>query len=317
MRLLLIVMNERRALIDRLYEEISRGCEHCDIRRLEPHEQDNLAEYFADHVDVENYDRIAFMIRFKKIKQQSKFLQSLKNPVFIEFDNWQNYAQVKNAGEFSRMYRAVPWCRVVATGYIVATKLAAEGFDVAFAPKCYDHTVLKNLGRERPIELGFVGSTHNSIYKERVKLLKQISAQQNLDIDFVESSALYLEKLNNIRFFLTPDKGFGEYMIKAFEAMGCGCILVAYDQGDEENRAIGFQDMVNVVLFKDVDELYAKLDLLRKDPARADRIADAGERFVRENCTYSHWGARIVEALNPPMRERVLPKSLLSRLFNF
>jgi hypothetical protein len=309
-------MNERRALIDRLYEEISRHCELCDVRRLSPQEQEDLTAYFAEHVDTGKYDRIAFMIRFKKIKKQAKFLQTLQSPVFIEFDNWQNYAHVKNDGEFSQLYREVPWCRVIATGYVVAKQLTAEGFDVAFTHKCYDHTVLKNLRQERPIELGFVGSTHNSIYKERVKLLDQISATQNLDIDFVESSALYLQKLNNIRFFLTPDKGFGEYMIKAFEAMGCGCILVAYDQGDEENRAIGFQDMINVVLFRDVDELYNKLDLLRKDTAVAERIAAAGEQFVRENCTFAHWGERIVEALEPPLRERVLPKSWFRRLLN-
>lgn len=317
MRLLLIVMNERRALIDRLYEEIGQRCEVCDVLRLTPQQQENLAAYFAEYVDTTKYDRIAFMIRFKKIKKQAKFLQTLQNPVFIEFDNWQNYAHVKNDGEFSQLYRAVPWCRVIATGYMVAKQLAAEGFDVAFTHKCYDHTVLKNLGHERSIELSFVGSTHNSIYKERVKLLKQIAATQNLDIDFVESSDLYLEKLNKIRFFLTPDKGFGEYMIKAFEAMACGCILVAYDQGEEENRAIGFQDMVNVVLFRDVDELHNKLDLLRKDSALAARIASAGEQFARENCTFAHWGERIVKALEVPMRERVLPRPWWQRLFNF
>jgi glycosyltransferase involved in cell wall biosynthesis len=317
MKLLLIVMNERRALIDQLYTEISRGFDECDIRRLEPDEQDDLATYFSKHVDIERYDRIAFMIRFKKIKKQTAFLQTIKNLVFIEFDNWQNYAQVKNGGAFSRLYRTVPWCKVLATGYVVSRKLAAEGFDTEFAPKGYDHTVLRNLGHERPIELGFVGSTHNSIYKERVKLLKQISAREKLDVDFVESSALYLEKLNSIRFFLAPDKGFGEYMIKVFEAMACGCILVAYDQGEEENTAVGFKDMVNVVLFKEVDELFAKLDLLRKNTALADQIALAGEHLVRENNTFVKWGKRIADQVKLPMRERVLPQSFFQRLFNF
>ena len=317
MKLLLIVMNERRALIDQLYAEISLGFDECDLRRLGPSEQDNLQAYFSKHVDMARYDRIAFMIRFKKIKKQTAFLQGIKNLVFIEFDNWQNYANVKNGGEFSRMYRAVPWCKVIATGYVVAKKLAAEGFDAEFAQKCYDHTVLKNLGHERPIELGFVGSTHNSIYKERVKLLEQISDREKIDVDFVESSALYLEKLNSIRFFLTPDKGFGEYMIKVFEAMACGCILVAYDQGDEENAAVGFKDMVNVVLFRDVEELFAKLDLLRKDTALADRIALSGENLVRERSTFVHWGKRIAELVKLPMRERVVPKSFFQRLFSF
>lgn len=318
MKLLLIVMNERRALIDKLYTEIAKGFEQCDVRRLSPEQQFNLRDYFAEHVDASAYDRIAFMIRFKKIREQTDFLQTIENLVFIEFDNWMNYAKVKHAGEFSRMYRAVPWCKIVATGHVVAQKLIAEGFDATFTAKCYDDTMLQNLHRERSIEIGFVGSTNNSAYKERVKLLEQISARVSVDVDFVEDHAAYAEKLNSIRFFLTPDKGFGEYMIKAFEAMGCGCILLTYDQGADENRALGFEDMVNVVLFTDVDELCAKLDLLRSDTALAERIAQAGERLVRENYTFADWGRRIAEAVRQPMRPRVLParRSFLRRFFN-
>lgn len=318
MKLLLIVMNERRALIDELYSEIAKGFEQCDVHRLTPEQQFNLRDYFAEHVDVDAYDRIAFMIRFKKIREQTDFLQTIEKLVFIEFDNWMNYAKVKHAGEFSRMYREVPWCRIVATGYVVTQKLVAEGFDAVFTAKCYDSTMLRNLGHERSIEIGFVGSTNNSAYKERVKLLEQISARTKVDIDFVEDHAAYARKLNDIRFFLTPDKGFGEYMIKAFEAMACGCILLTYDQGAEENRALGFEDMVNVVLFTDVDELCAKLELLRRDTALTARIAQAGETLVRENYTFVHWGARIAEAVRRPLRERVLPprKSFLRRLFN-
>lgn len=319
MKLLLIVMNERRALVDELYTEIARGFEYCDVRRLTPDEQNDLQDYFARHVDVAAYDRIAFMIRFKKIKKQTAFLQTIENLVFIEFDNWMNYAKVKSAGEFARMYRQVPWCKVIATGYVVTQKLVAEGFDATFTAKCYDSTALKNLGRPRTIEVGFVGSTNNSVYKERVKLLQRISARTHVDTDFVENHAAYVEKLNSIRFFLAPDKGFGEYMIKVFEAMACGCILLTYDQGAEENRAIGFEDMVNVVLFKDVDELMAKLDRLRGDTALADRIALAGETFVREHNTFVHWGQRIATAIKQPMRKRVLPerKSFFRRLFDF
>lgn len=318
MKLLLIVMNERRALIDRLYEEIGRGFERCDVRRLTPDEQNNLQDYFARNVDVDQYDRIAFMVRFKKIKQQTSFLQTLENLVFIEFDNWMNYAEVKNAGEFSRMYRQVPWCKVIATGHVVTQKLVAEGFDAHFTAKCYDDTVLRNLGGPRLIEIGFVGSTNNSIYTERVKLLQQIAARTPVDMDFVEDHAAYAAKLNQIRFFLTPDKGFGEYMIKVFEAMACGCILLSYDQGDDENRALGFEDMTNVVLFETVDELCAKLERLRADTALADRIAQAGETLVREHYTYVHWGRRIAAAVQQPMRARALPKpkSFFQRLFN-
>jgi glycosyltransferase involved in cell wall biosynthesis len=309
-------MNERRALIDRLYDEIGRGFDECDLRRLTSDEQSDLQDYFARNVDVARYDRIAFMIRFKKIKLQVAFLQTIRNLVFIEFDNCLNYIKGKSDGEFSRMYRQVPWCKIVATGYIVTQKLAAEGFDASFTAKCFDSAVLRNLGHARPIEVGFVGSTNNSSYRERLKLLNQIAARTTVDIDFVEDHDAYAEKLNSIRFFLVPDKGFDEYMIKVFESMACGCVLFSYDQGDEENRALGFEDMVNVVLFRTVDEFCAKLDRLRGDGALADRIARAGETLVHERYTFVHWGRRIADAVQQPMRPYALPrKTWLQRLF--
>lgn len=316
MKILLLVMKERRALIDRLYDEIGRGFDECDVRRLTPDEQGNLQEYFARHIDIDRYDRIAFMLRFKKIKSQTAFLQTIRNLVFIEFDNCLNYIKGKSLGEFSRMYRQVPWCKIVATGYIVTKKLEAEGFDVSFTAKCFDSAVLRNVGHARPIEVGFVGSTNNSSYRERLKLLKQIAARTPVDIDFVEDHTAYAAKLNSIRFFLTPDKGFDEYMIKVFEAMACGCVLFSYDQGEQENRALGFQDMVNVVLFRSVDEFCAKLERLRYDAKLTESIAQAGEKLVHERYTFVHWGRRIADAVQQPMRPYALPRrSFFQRLF--
>ena len=65
--------------------------------------------------------------------------------------------------------------------------------------------------------------------------------------------------LNRIRFFVSADIGMGEYMIKNFEAMACGCVLLAYDQGELENEALGFIDMHNIVLYRRLDELRDKL----------------------------------------------------------
>src|SRR5262249_45870483 len=160
----------------RLYDEISARCDVCDIRRLTPEQQSDLEGYFAGNVKPGDYDRIAFMVRFKKIKSQVRFLRTIENLVFIEFDAFQNYLAGKNFGEFSRLFRAVPWSRLIVTGHVVAEKLCAEGFDAVFAPKGFDHAFLRNLGRKRNVDLGFVGSTNNSIYEERVKLLEAISA---------------------------------------------------------------------------------------------------------------------------------------------
>ncbi|WP_202985136.1 glycosyltransferase, partial [Klebsiella pneumoniae] len=90
----------------------------------------------------------------------------------------------------------------------------------------------------------------------------------------------YCNTLNRIRFFVSADVGMGEYMIKNFEAMACGCVLLAYDQGEEENRALGLQDMHNVVFYDSIPTLQEKLRRLRANPELARQIAENGRHLA-------------------------------------
>ena len=102
-------------------------------------------------------------------------------------------------------------------------------------------------------------------------------------------------------------------MIKSFEAMACGCVLLAFDQGAAENQALGFKDMVNVVLYKDIPQLQEKLSVLRSDPQLAADIARNGQDLAVSQFSFARIGQRIVDALQPPLRPRA-PLSLLERL---
>ncbi len=68
-------------------------------------------------------------------------------------------------------------------------------------------------------------------------------------------------------------------MIKNFEAMACGCVLLAWSQG-EEDRLLGFEDMENTVFYRSEDEAVQKLELLQRDPELAARIARNGQAFA-------------------------------------
>jgi glycosyltransferase involved in cell wall biosynthesis len=105
----------------------------------------------------------------------------------------------------------------------------------------------------------------------------------------------------------------GEYMIKNFEAMACGCVLLAFDQGAEENAALGFEEMVNVVFYKDIPQLQEKLAILRSNPQLAADIARNGQELVVNQFSFARIGQRIVEVLKPPLRPRA-PLSVLERL---
>lgn len=302
MRVALLVQKKMRVILDRLYESIAAHSTHCDILWLDDADQRDLQRYFQKNIDTRKYDRIVVFLRFKKMIRQRRFLRTIPNLVFFEHDAWFNYRSKKYRGEFSRHYRAMPWARVICSGHGVTQKLREEGFDAVFVPKGYDQTLLRNLHQPRSIELAFVGSTQNKLYRERSEFLKQLAAVEPLEVVRTKSGDEYLQKLNAIRFFVSADVNFDEYMIKNFEAMACGCVLLAFNQGERENAALGFEDMKNIVLYRNIDELRQKLQRLRADPALAASIATTGQALVEAHFTFAEIGRQVVEALRPPLR---------------
>ncbi|WP_180361485.1 glycosyltransferase family protein [Pseudomonas aeruginosa] len=306
MKVLFLVQKEQRAILDRLYDGIAAHCE-CDTRWLSSEEQADLRGYFRNHVDVSRYDRILFFLRFKKEMRQVRFIRSVPNLVILEHDAYQNYIPCKYTGKFSAHYRRLPWARVISSGHTVSERLRQEGFDAVFVPKGYDQTLLHDLGLARDIELGFVGSTGSVAYSGRKALLDELGGVENLLVTKTKSGEEYLRTFNRIRFFVSADVGMGEYMIKNFEAMACGCVLLAYDQGERENEALGFRDMENIVLYRSVADIQEKLAILRLDTALAERIARSGQALAIERFSFAAVGQSIVEAMRPALREPERP----------
>ncbi|HET8707772.1 MAG TPA: glycosyltransferase [Pseudomonadales bacterium] len=303
MRVLMLVQDQQRANLDFLYQEIGKHCE-LDLRRLSSSEQADLEGYFRQ-IEVAHYERILFFLRFKKEIRQLPFIRTVPNLVILEHDAFQNYyPSSKYQGKFSRHYRALPWARVIVSGYGISRKLQAEGFDACFVSKGYDDSVLRNLQLQRDIEFAFVGSLKNSLYVKRKEMLEEAQKRFDLTITRTNSGEEYLQTLNRVRFFMSCDYGFGEYMLKNFEAMACGCVLFTWDQGAEENQALGFKDMENVVLYKTLDEVETKLAQLRGNPALADSIARAGQQLAESQYGFSQVAKRIVQQMQAPLREK-------------
>lgn len=312
MRVLFLVQKDQRAILDRLYDGVAEHCE-CDLRWLSSDEQRNLRSYFRREVDVAQYDRIVFFLRFKQEIRQVGFIRTVPNLVILEHDAYQNYIPCKYTGKFSAHYRRLPWARVISSGFVVTERLRGEGVDAVFVPKGYDQTQLEDQGRERDIELAFVGSTNSVAYSGRKALLDELANVETLIVTRTKSGEEYRDTLNRIRFFVSADVGMGEFMIKNFEAMACGCVLLAYDQGEAESQALGLLDMHNVVFYQNIAQLQHKLALLRDDPELAQRIARNGRELAVSQFSFARIGQRIVEALSPALRARA-PLSLLEKV---
>lgn len=312
MKVLFLVQKEQRAILDRLYDGVAAYSD-CDLRWLTSEDQRDLRGYFRREVDVSKYDRIVFFLRFKQEVRQVGFIRSIPNLVILEHDAYQNYIPCKYTGKFSAHYQKLPWARVITSGHVVTERLRGEGFDAVFVPKGYDQSLLQGQGRERDIELAFVGSTKSVAYSGRKAFLDELAKVEPLLVTRTKSGEEYCETLNRIRFFVSADVGMGEYMIKNFEAMACGCVLFAFDQGSEENRALGFKDMHNIVLYSDIDELRRKLHQLREDPQLADEISRNGQTLAEQRYTFHALGKAIVESMQAPLRARPTP-GLLDRV---
>ncbi len=306
MKVLFLVQKEQRIILDQFYDAIAQHCE-MDIRWLSSHEQANLRKYFKEHVKTENYDRIMLFLRFKKEIRQVAFIKTIPNLVILEHDAYQNYVDCKYRGKFSKHYQQLPWVRVLTSGAAVTRRLQSEGFDAVFVPKGYDQQLLHNLAVPRDIELGFVGSIKSATYSQRKAFLEQLAEQENLLITRTKSGDEYLQTLNRIRFFVSADIGMGENMIKNFEAMACGCVLFAYDQGAEENQALGFKDMHNIVLYKDMNDFKDKLNQLRANTELADQIGQQSQKLAEDRYTFAQLGKTVIDALREPLRHQPTP----------
>ena len=105
--------------------------------------------------------------------------------------------------------------------------------------------------------------------------------------------------LNRIRYFVSADVGLGEYMAKNFEAMACGCVLLAWRQGSEE-EAIGLQHDEHLLLYSSLDELREHLARLRREPQLAERLARAGQAFVASQLSHEQLAVRLAAVLQEP-----------------
>jgi glycosyltransferase involved in cell wall biosynthesis len=305
MKVLLLVQKCQKAILDRLYEGIAANSD-CDTRWLTDEEQANLKRYFREYVDTARYDRIVLFLRFKKEIKQVAFISTIPNLVILEHDACQNYMSAsKYKGKFSAHYRAMPWARVIVSGYQLSNKLSEEGFDAVFVPKGYDQKLLWNEQKPRDIELGFVGGVNNKIYVDRATFLNVLAAQEPLRILQTNPGGEYREVLNRIRYFVCPDLGIGEYMLKTFEAMACGCTVLAYDQGSPENKVLGFEHMKNLVLFKTLEDLRLSLQLLRESQDLALKIAEQGCSLVTNRYRFEDLGRQIIHAMVPELRTPV------------
>ena len=299
---MLLVMDEQRIILDHLYDVIRLNSSTCDVVRLSTAQQRRLAKVLR-RLDYRGYDRVVIFSRLKRLQRQVDVLRCIPGLVFLEHDSCQNYMpSSKYYGAYSAFYKRLPWARVLSSGQVVTRRLREEGVDAVFVSKGYDECLNRDLSRQRDIEAAFIGSFKGSGYVKRSEMLQRIAAASDLLVTRTESGREYVELLNRVRIFVSADIGMGEYMIKNFEAMACGCVLLAWSQGEEEDAALGFEDGKNVMLYRSAKEALEKIARLKADPVLAERIAHEGQALAEQHYTFARIGRDLARAIEAPMR---------------
>jgi glycosyltransferase involved in cell wall biosynthesis len=310
MKVMLLVMDEQRVILDRLYAAVQENCDDCAIYRLSKQQQKNLGRFLAS-VNYENFDRVVIFSRVKRLAPQLSVLKCIPGLIFLEHDAYQNYMhESKYKGVYSRLYRRLPSCRALVSGAVLARRMRAENIDAVFVSKGYDEQMLRNTGSARDIPVGFLGSLKSTEYAQRKALLDALVRRTGMLVTRTQSGSEYLETLNRIKIFVSADLGMGEFMIKNYEAMACGCVLLAWSQG-EEDQLLGFEDMENTVFYRSEDEAVQKLELLQRDPELAARIARNGQAFAESRYSFAHVGRALADEIQREMRPWQTPSALI------
>ncbi|MCE7523213.1 glycosyltransferase family protein [Alloalcanivorax xenomutans] len=248
-------------------------------------------------LQAHRHRKVLLDLPFKHVHGAGSCLSRLDNLYIYEEDACQDgLSRSKWYGQFSDFYRQVAPLRVIATGHITAQRLQRKGVPAVFVPKGYATRNTGLLDLERDIEVGFIGRVRSEVYRERAELLEGAEARLGCRLLRTENDDEYRRTLNRIRFFFSADKGLGEYMAKNFEAMACGCILVAYRQGEGEEQALGLRDGENCLLYQSLDEAAEKLERIRQDPAALRTLQTCSLTLIKQ---FSHYemGKRIAAYL--------------------
>lgn len=302
MRVLVLTASQRLPDLSSFYRALGRWLE-LDVRRLDKEQQRRLPRELAS-IDFSRYSRVLLDLPFRQVHRHWRFLRQLPGLLIYEEDACQNYlASSRWRGAFSQFYARLPHARVVVTGGRIGERLRGEGFDVHWMAKGYDPEQVYFDAHPRDVELGFIGRTASQVYAGRQALLQALSQREPLQILRTEPGAPYREMLNRIRYFVSADVGLGEYMAKNFEAMACGCVLLAWRQDGEEER-LGLQHGRHLLLYSSLDELCEHLAQLRGDPARAEEIATQGRLWAESQQSYVHLAERMAQLLRAPLPSR-------------
>lgn len=152
---------------------------------------------------------------------------------------------------------------------------------------------------QRRWDIAFVGSTTAQVYEKRRAILRAIRAHFAGRAAVTLRAKVYVERLAALyadaKIVVNCAADFLRTInMRLFEGMGCGALVVTDWVPDQERL---FEDGKHYVIYRDVDDLLAKLDYYLARLDLAQQIATAGYRHAMARHTYEHRARELLEII--------------------
>ena len=190
----------------------------------------------------------------RNYKTQDKFLRGGKFNMVL--------AAYKHSVVRLRNMKVVPW-----------TYWLPHGVDLEAYPK---------LDLERKIAVLFIGSYNKYEYPNRAKIkrrLERLRPMMKISMRKIMHE-VYAEELNKSIMAISSSDRYKSFNLRMTEIPACGALLIS-DQFEEMEK-LGFIPGRNFVLYETLNQLRRRIDYYLKHPSERDKIAEEGQRFVRE-----------------------------------
>ena len=286
--LLVISVFNRKPCFDYIFQLLGEKFTTTLIK-LNKKTNERMLEKVYKENQASDFDFIFLDLPHSMVRNEYKTIsQHVEKTTLYEEDACQNYIPDSRwFGDFSYLYKKLGAIKVINTGFAVSQQLKKEGINSIFIPKGYNETIISDLGHPRHIDVGFIGTVRSNTYHQRYRILRQMELFTQLKTLRTNPGHEYNEALNSIEIFFSADCGLGEYMAKNFEAMAAGCLLIAYQQGNGEEGALGLADGHNVLLYTDCHEAIKKIQWANENPKEAKAIAAAGQLHAQSNLSFA------------------------------
>lgn len=240
---------------------------------------DNFNEYINNIINnsdailiLENYDQIGWVPNLSHINKL-KLFWSIDSHMILE----QHKRNVSKYGVN------------IVLNAIESDQIHFKNVKTYYFPNAYPSELIYPIP-EIPKEhfIGFCGSLLN-----RTNYLHKLESKFDLRTDIWKLGRSMVEAINTYKIHFNKTLK-NDINYRVFETMGTKTMLIT---NDTENISKFFTDMEDIVIYKNDDELYEKLEFLKNNESEIFRIAENGYNNVLNNHTYKNRANQLIEII--------------------